>query len=97
MLDAGFDIRIIRVAAGGLDESWLGRRLDRGALADLETLQESHGVHPLGEGGEFETLVVDGPHMSRSVELEYTTEWDGTRGQLRIEDAWLSGDDENPR
>ncbi len=97
MLDAGFDIRIIRVAAGGLDESWLGRRLDRGVLVDLEALQESHGVHPLGEGGEFETLVVDGPHMSRSVELEYTTEWDGTRGQLRIEDAWLSGDDKNPR
>jgi len=91
MLDAGFDIRILSVAAGGLDESWLGRRLDHAALADLETLQESHGVHPLGEGGEFETLVVGGPHMSRSIKLDDTTEWDGTRGQLRIEDAWLAG------
>ena len=40
-------------------------------------------------GGEFETLVTDGPHMDRPIELEYETEWDGTRGTLRIEDAWL--------
>lgn len=89
MLDAGFEIRIIRVAAGGLDESWLGRTLDSDALDDLEVLGESHGVHLLGEGGEFETLVTDGPHMDRPIRLDYETEWDGTRGELRIDDAWL--------
>jgi diphthine-ammonia ligase len=89
MLDAGFEITIIRVAAGGLDESWLGRTLDGAALAELQKLGETYGVHLLGEGGEFETLVTDGPHMSRPIELEYETEWEGTRGQLRIEDAWL--------
>jgi len=90
MLDAGFEIRIIRVAAGGLDESWLGRTLDADALDELEALNERYGVHILGEGGEFETLVVDGPHMDRRIELDYETEWDGTRGTLRIEDAWLA-------
>jgi ABC transporter with metal-binding/Fe-S-binding domain ATP-binding protein len=89
MLDAGFEITVIRVAAYGLDESWLGRTLDRGAIAELEELNESHGVHILGEGGEFETLVTDGPHMEQAIELEYETEWDGTRGTLRITDAWL--------
>lgn len=90
MLAAGFEITAIRVAAGGLDESWLGRTLDADAIADLAELQESHGVHPLGEGGEFETLVRDGPHMDRRIELEYETEFDGTRGQLQITDAWLA-------
>ncbi|WP_436907554.1 diphthine--ammonia ligase [Halosimplex marinum] len=90
MLDAGFEIRIVRVAAGGLDESWLGRTLDADALDELETLNERYGVHILGEGGEFETLVTDGPHMERAIELEYETEWDGTRGTLQIEDAWLA-------
>jgi len=89
MLDAGFEIRIIRVAAGGLDESWLGRTLDADALDELESLNERYGVHILGEGGEFETLVTDGPHMERAIELDYETEWDGTRGTLRIEDARL--------
>ncbi|WP_137283645.1 diphthine--ammonia ligase [Halorussus salinisoli] len=89
MLDAGFEITIIRVAAYGLGESWLGRTLDEAAIAELEDLNESHGVHILGEGGEFETLVTDGPHMDRAIELEYETEWDGTRGTLQITDAWL--------
>lgn len=89
MLAAGFEIKIIRVAAGGLDRSWLGRTLDAEAIADLDELHDRYGVHLLGEGGEFETLVTDGPHMSRPIELEYDTEWDGTRGSLVIEDAWL--------
>jgi len=92
MLDAGFDIRIVQVAAAGLDESWLGRRLDADALADLETLNEDYGVHLLGEGGEFETLVTDGPHMDRPIELDYAREYDDAagRGRIRIEDAWLA-------
>ena len=89
MLEAGFEITVVRVAAAGLDESWLGRRLDADAFADLERLGEEYGVHLLGEGGEFETLVTDGPHMDRPVRLEYDTEFDGVRGSVRITDAWL--------
>ncbi|NUE02531.1 diphthine--ammonia ligase [Halorubraceae archaeon YAN] len=91
MLDAGFEITIVQVAAYGLDESWLGRTLDSEAILELKTLNEAYGVHILGEGGEFETLVTNGPHMSRPIELEYETEWDGAsgRGKLQITDAWL--------
>ncbi|MFB6297419.1 MAG: diphthine--ammonia ligase [Salinirussus sp.] len=89
MLAAGFEIRIVRVAAAGLDESWLGRTLDADALADLRALSDRYGVHLLGEGGEFETLVTDGPHMSRPIELDYRTEYDGTRGRIVVEDARL--------
>ncbi|PSP75470.1 ATP-binding protein [Halobacteriales archaeon QS_1_68_20] len=89
MLSAGFEITVVQVAAGGLDESWLGRTLDRDALADLQDLNDRYSVHLLGEGGEFETLVTDGPHMDRPMELDYETEWDGTRGRLLITDARL--------
>jgi len=34
--------------------------------------------------------VTDGPHMERAIELDYDTEWDGTRGTLTIEDARLA-------
>jgi len=89
MLDAGFEITIVQVAAAGLDESWLGRRLDADALDELVTLNERYGVHPLGEGGEFETLVTDGPHMDRPIELAWEPVWEGSRGHLRITDARL--------
>ena len=89
MIEAGFEIRIVQVAAAGLDESWLGRTLDRKTLDELIALNERYGVHVLGEGGEFETLVTDGPHMDRRIGIEYETEWDGTRGRLKITDSWL--------
>jgi len=89
MLDAGFEIRIVQVAAYGLDESWLGRTLDHDAIAELEALNEEYGVHVLGEGGEFETFVVDGPHMDRRIELAYETVWEGDRGHVEVTDAYL--------
>jgi ABC transporter with metal-binding/Fe-S-binding domain ATP-binding protein len=89
MLDAGFEIVVLQVAAGGLDESWLGRTLDGDALDDLEALHDEYGVHVLGEGGEFETFVVDGPHMNHRIHLDYDTVWEGTRGYIEITNAEL--------
>ena len=90
MLNAGFEITILQVAAYGLDESWLGRTLDANAVEDLRALNEEYGVHLLGEGGEFETFVTNGPHMDRRIELDYDTEWNGDSGRVRITDARLS-------
>jgi len=92
MLEAGFEITILQVAAYGLDESWLGRTLDAEAIADLRELNEEYGVHLLGEGGEFETFVTNGPHMSKRIALEYDTEWNDNSGRIRITDAQLVDD-----
>ncbi len=89
MLTAGFEITIVRVAAAGLDESWLGRTLDADAVAELERLNERYGVHVLGEGGEFETIVTDAPHMDRPIELDGEPSFDGVRGTFDITDARL--------
>jgi len=52
------DAVFVHVAAGGfLDESWLGRKFDNAALEELMKKR----VSPVGEGGEFETLVLDCP------------------------------------
>ncbi|ROW18360.1 hypothetical protein VPNG_00196 [Cytospora leucostoma] len=67
MAAAGLEARIIKVASGGLDEEFLWEdvagargvmRLKR-AMGRFGASLESGAV--LGEGGEFETLVVDGP------------------------------------
>lgn len=89
MIDAGFEIHIVAVAAGGLDRSWLGRRLGVNAIEELLELHETYGIHLLGEGGEYETVVVDGPHMGTRLKYEACSRWDGTRGYLEITDAWL--------
>ncbi|WIV66086.1 diphthine--ammonia ligase [Natrialbaceae archaeon AArc-T1-2] len=89
MIDAGLEIVVVEVTAPGFDESWLGRRLDRDALDELAELHRERDVHLLGEGGEFETIVTDGPHMSRPVVLEFEREWYDNWGRLRITDARL--------
>lgn len=86
-----FEVVVTAVAAEGLGESWLGRRLDGSAVEDLIEVSEKHGVHPMGEGGEYETLAVAGPHMDGRLELEYRKEWDGIRGSLCLTEVDVCG------
>ncbi|KAH8815154.1 ATP binding L-PSP endoribonuclease family protein-like protein [Xylogone sp. PMI_703] len=66
MSAVGLDARIAKVASGGLDESYLwenvasARGITRIGRAMSRFGSNSDGA-VLGEGGEFETLVVDGP------------------------------------
>jgi len=90
-LSAGFEIVFSSVSAEGLDASWLGRRWDDRVVADLLRLQEIHGVHPCGEGGEFETLVLDAPLFQRRIEiLRALPDWHGSAGIWRVEEARLA-------
>jgi diphthine-ammonia ligase len=60
--DAGFDARIVKVASGGLDEGFLWESLAHARLRSrVESAVSRFGGSVLGEGGEFETFVVNGP------------------------------------
>ena len=89
-LEAAFDIAFSSVSAEGLDASWLGRRWDNRAIQELLRLQETRGVHPCGEGGEFETLVLDGPmFLDRVRVVRAEREWHGMAGVWRVAEAHL--------
>ena len=62
MAAVGFDVRIVKVASGGLDEDLLWSNLmDPSVRKKVERSIGRFGGSVLGEGGEYETLVVDGP------------------------------------
>ena len=61
MVSAGFKIMIGSVSAYGLGEEWLGRIMDEKAIDELVKLREKYGINVGGEGGEYETTVIDGP------------------------------------
>ena len=62
MVAVGFDVRIVKVASGGLDEELLWQNLmDRKIRARVEKCMRRFGGSVLGEGGEYETVVVSGP------------------------------------
>lgn len=80
----------VHVAALGLGPEWLGRRLDDGAVDDLLRLQRKHGLHPSGEGGEYETVVLDAPFFRKRIEVAKAEKvWRGDRGTLFVEEARL--------
>ena len=85
-----FKIILSGVGAAGLDESWLGQELTDRRWALLEKLSRKHGIHLTGEGGEYETFVIDAPHFERRVSVDKTlNKWDGQSGYLVIERASL--------
>ncbi|TGO30328.1 hypothetical protein BPAE_0006g00680 [Botrytis paeoniae] len=66
MQAVGLDARIIKVASGGLDESFLWENVaSEKGMRRVERAMKRFSIDGdgavLGEGGEFETLVVDGP------------------------------------
>lgn len=84
------DIRIVKVAAAGMDESWLGRRFDEKLIDDLKTLNRKYRVHLAGEGGEYETLVLDAPFYKKRIKLLETEKvWMGDCGVLKVIKAEL--------
>ncbi len=79
------DIIMVKVAALGLDESWLGRRFDENMIDDLKYLNKKYRVHILGEGGEYETLVLDAPYYTKRINLLETRKiWMGDHGIMTV-------------
>ncbi|MBW2973790.1 diphthine--ammonia ligase [Candidatus Woesearchaeota archaeon] len=80
-----FEVIITGIAAYPLDESWLGRKLNENMLKDLEKLEKEYKINVAGEGGEFETLVVDSPIHKKRIELiETKKEYENHNGTLKI-------------
>ena len=80
-----FDSIIVSVSAMGLDESFLGRRIDEKCIEDLKKVREKFGIHLAGEGGEYETLVLDAPLFKKRIEiLNADKVWMKTWGFLKI-------------
>lgn len=82
--DRSISADIVAVAAEGLDRSWVGRRLDSSAIDELGELADRYGLHPAGEGGEFETLVVDAPAFEFPIHYDGSVEWAGDRGHMEL-------------
>jgi len=85
MLQAGMRIMLVGVYSDGLGREWLGRVLDRGSVDELASLAKARGMNVSGEGGEYETLVLDSPmHLSPLVADDILVEFARDSGQLRI-------------
>lgn len=90
LLKNNFEVIISKVSAMGLDKSWLGNKLNKTKLKQLEKLNQEYRIHLSGEGGEYETLVLNCPLFNQKIEIEKAEKkWKGDHGFLDIEEANL--------
>ncbi|MAR93842.1 MAG: TIGR00289 family protein [Euryarchaeota archaeon] len=89
LVSNGFEVMITSVACEGLTEKWVGHILTEESLKEMEELSNKFRFNVDGEGGEYETLVVSGPHFHGSLEVSGVSTWDGKRGELKIDSVKL--------
>ncbi len=59
LIENKFDVRIVGVFAYPLNKKWLGRKIDKQYIDDVKILNDKYGISIAGEGGEFESFVLD--------------------------------------
>jgi ABC transporter with metal-binding/Fe-S-binding domain ATP-binding protein len=90
ILKSGMRVIFTAVAAQGLDHSWLGKPLTSERIVKLKEINQEYGVDMCGEGGEYESLVVDAPWFNKCIRIRSAQKnWDGIRGCYDIIDACL--------
>ena len=67
---AGFEIMIDHVSAEGLGKEWLGKIIDEKNVDEFIEMCGRYGINPSGEGGEFETIVLDSPLYREKLVVE---------------------------
>ena len=90
ILELNFEVVITGVYANGFDRQWLGKKIDEDAVDALVRLNKKYQTSIVGEGGEYETLVLDAPFFKKRIKiLESETIWENQGGYLSITRAKL--------
>jgi predicted ATP pyrophosphatase (TIGR00289 family) len=90
IVDLGFEIIITGVFAYGLDESWLGRKIDNKTINELIDINKKYELNIAFEGGEAETLAIDGPIFKKKIKIEEAeTVWNIDSGIYNVKKASL--------
>lgn len=90
ILDLKFEVIITGVYAYGFNVEWLGRKIDEETVKALIKLNKEYGVSLVGEGGEYETLVLDAPFFNKKIKIvEAEKIWKNQRGYFLVKKARL--------
>lgn len=90
MLELKMKTIIVGLYAHGFTSDWLGREIDETTIGDLVELNRRYQVSLVGEGGEYETLVLDASFLSKRIKLiDIERIWQGASGYLLVKKAVL--------
>jgi ABC transporter with metal-binding/Fe-S-binding domain ATP-binding protein len=70
LLKNKFKVMITGVFAFPFDNKWLGKEIDKKLINEVRILNKKYGISIIGEGGEFETLVVNCPLFKKEIKIK---------------------------
>lgn len=70
LLKNKFEIVIVGISAYPLNKKWLGRKIDKEFINEIRNLNEKYKINPAGEGGEYESFVLDCPLFKRKLKIK---------------------------
>jgi len=79
LVEKKFEIILVGVFAMGL-ENFLGRKIDKKFISDIRKVYDKYKINPSGEGGEYETFVLNAPKFKHALEIKNTREIDDKEG-----------------
>jgi predicted ATP pyrophosphatase (TIGR00289 family) len=90
IVSLNFETIIVGVYAYGFDQSWLEKKIDSTTIDALIELNKKYGISLVGEGGEYETLVLDAPIFKKRIKIVQKERiWENQSGYLLIKKAEL--------
>ena len=90
LLELKFKVILVGVYAYGFDQGWLGKEITQKALEELVELNSKFQISLVGEGGEYESLVLDAPIFKKRIEIiESETSYQNYCGTFTIKEAKL--------
>jgi diphthine-ammonia ligase len=90
LIESGFEVIVTGVFSAPFDESWLGRKIDERMLEELTRFSRRHRITLTGEGGEYETFVLDAPFFVKRILVDQASkEYHNFHGRYEITAAGL--------
>jgi predicted ATP pyrophosphatase (TIGR00289 family) len=90
ILDLKFEVIITGVYAYGFDKEWLGRKIDEKTVKALMKLNRQYSISLVGEGGEYETLVLDAQFFKKKIKIIKAEKvWENQSGYFLVTKAKL--------
>lgn len=86
LIGENFEVVISSVAAYPLTKKWIGRKIDKDFIEEVKELNKKYKIHVAGEGGEFETFVLNCPLFEKPLKIkEQKISGEGNSWKMEVE------------
>lgn len=70
LIKNNFEVIVIGISAYPLEKEWIGRKIDENFVKEIKELNDKYKINPAGEGGEFESFVLNCPLFKKGLEVK---------------------------